>query len=194
MLKARHIIALTVTLFVVSSGVAAAQASPTAFVKAMDGRLKPLLADTKANESKILSVVDDLLDFETLCRDSLGKHWGTRSEAERKEFVGTLQALIEKSVVTRLKDTRNHMVTYTSEELNGNDATVVTVVAAGSGPRDSKTEIAYRLRKHGREWIVVDMVTDGVSLVSNYRSQFNKIIVEQGWTALMQKMKDKLAQ
>jgi phospholipid transport system substrate-binding protein len=71
---------------------------------------------------------------------------------------------------------------------------VVTEVAAGAGPRDSRTEIAYKLRKHGKEWIGVDMVTDGVSLVANYRSQFNKIIVEQGWTALMQKMKDKLAE
>jgi phospholipid transport system substrate-binding protein len=194
MFKTGHIVVFTVTLFAVSSGVAAAQASPTAFVKTMDGRLKPLLADTKTNQSKILSVVHELLDFETLCKDSLGKHWATRTEAERRDFVSTLQALIEKNVVTRLKDTRNHVVTYSSEDLKGSEATVVTEVASGPGPRDSRIVIAYKLRRHGKDWVVVDMITDDSSLVLNYRSEFNKIIVEQGWAALMQKMKNKLAE
>jgi phospholipid transport system substrate-binding protein len=50
------------------------------------------------------------------------------------------------------------------------------------------------MRKKGKGWRVTDMVTDGVSLVSNYRSQFNKIITEDGWDVLMQKMKDKLVE
>ena len=50
------------------------------------------------------------------------------------------------------------------------------------------------MQRRGKSWRVTDMVTDGISLVSNYRSQFNKIITEDGWDVMMQKMRDKLAE
>jgi len=173
---------------------AMAQASPRAFLESIDGKLKPLLANSSKNEKRILNTVNRLVDFDTLCRKSLGKHWNTRSESERNEFKETLHALIEKNMVNRLEDSRDHVVTYEGETVEGDRAEVVTTVADGTGPRAVKTEIAYEMRKNGQRWKVVDMVTDGVSLVQNYRSQFNKIIVEEGWDALMQKMRDKLAE
>lgn len=178
------------------SGTAAAQASPMAFLKGIDGELKPLLANAQANEKKIVKIVNRMLDFPTLCKDSLGKHWTApeRTEAQRQDFTKTLHALIEKNVVTRLKDTKSHVVTYESEEVSGKAGTVVTIVADGSGPRAVQTEIAYKMRKLGAKWVVVDMITDGVSLTSNYRSQFNKIITQDGWDVMMQKMRDKLAE
>ena len=178
------------------SNAAAAQASPMAFMKGIDGQLKPLLANAQANEKKIVKIVNKMLDFPTLCKNSLGKHWTApeRTEVQRKDFTKTLHALIEKNVVARLKDTKNHVITYESEEVDGKRGTVVTIVADGPGPRAVQTEIAYKLRKQGSKWVVVDMVTDGVSLTSNYRSQFNKIITQDGWDVMMQKMRDKLAE
>ncbi len=167
---------------------------PTGFLQSIDKQLKPLLADSKKNETKILQIVGKLLDFDTLCKDSLGRHWDGRSDSDRKEFVSTLRALIEKNVVTRLSDTRNHIVKYEGEEIDGGKASVTTIVASGPGPRDTQTEIVYKLQQRGRAWVVVDMVTDGVSLVQNYRSQFNKIITKDGWPAVIKKMKDKLAE
>ena len=87
-----------------------------------------------------------------------------------------------------------HKIKYQSEEIAGSTATVVTIVSDGDGPRAQQLEIAYKLEKRGRSWVVVDMITDGVSLVSNYRSQFNKIITQDGWDAMIKKMKDKLAE
>ncbi|MCK9460936.1 MAG: ABC transporter substrate-binding protein [Proteobacteria bacterium] len=173
---------------------AEAQGTPTAFVQSVDKKVKPLLANSAANKTKILGALNQMLDFPTLCKDSLGKHWEGKTDAQRKEFTDTLKALIEKNVVKRLKDTRNHRIKYESEEITRDGATVVTIVSDGDGPRAQQLEIAYKLKKSGRSWIVVDMITDGVSLVSNYRSQFNKIITQDGWDVMIKKMKDKLAE
>lgn len=176
------------------AGSVAAQASPTAFLKTNNEKLRDLVVRTQGKSDKISGLVGKMLDFDTLCRESLGKHWTGRSEAERKDFTDTLRALIEKNLVKSLKDSKENKISYESEQVAGTAATVVTMLASGDDPRAEKTEIAYKLEKRGGSWGVVDMITDGVSLVANYRSQFNKIITEQGWPALMQKMRDKLAE
>ena len=193
MKKVTLISMLTVT-FITISGLAVAQASPTAFLKAKDKKLSTLLQKADSNQDKILNVVNKMLNFEALCKDSLGKHWDTRSEEEQKEFTATLKALIEKNLINRLKNTKGRKVTYQSESLDGDKAQVITQVATSDDPRADVLEIEYKLVKGKGNWSVVDMVTYGISLVGNYRSQFNKIITEVGWEALMKKMKDKLAE
>jgi phospholipid transport system substrate-binding protein len=190
----RHIVSSAALLVLMTAAFSAQAGGAMDYLKSVDGKLKPLLANAQANEKKILKIINNLMDFPALCQKSLGKHWGERTRAEQKEFTETLHALIEKNVVKRLKDTKSHIVTYESEEIEGKTASVVTIVASGSGPRDTQTEIVYKMKKKGPKWQVVDMVTDGVSLVQNYRSQFNKIITKDGWDALMQKMRDKLAE
>ncbi|HUT78019.1 MAG TPA: ABC transporter substrate-binding protein [Polyangia bacterium] len=187
---------LTAAALLVCLGFSAAASAgpPTRFLQSVDNDLKPLLADAKRNERKIVQIVGRLLDFDRLCKDSLGKHWEGRTDAERKEFVTTLTDLIEKNLVTRMSDTKNHIVKYESEEAGAGKAAVTTIVASGPGPRDTQTEIVYKLEQRGNGWVVVDMVTDGVSLVQNYRSQFNKIITKDGWAVMIRKMKDKLAE
>ena len=193
-MRRMNMVVVVLALLFTVSGVANAQAGPTAYLQSIDKKLKPLLENAKANEKKIVKVVNQLLDFKTLCKDSLGKHWEGKTDAQRKEFSDTLHALIEKNVVARLKDTKNHIIKYESEEVNGKKASVVTIVADGTGPRAIQTEITYKMRKQGARWLVVNMVTDGVSLISNYRSQFNKIITKDGWDVMMKKMHDKLAE
>ncbi|MCP4676918.1 MAG: ABC transporter substrate-binding protein [Deltaproteobacteria bacterium] len=193
MKRFQHIATLTAILVFIC-GSAAAQMSPTAFIKAKDKKLAPLLSDTAKNRTKIIGIVNKMLDFPTLCRASLGKYWEERTETERKDFTETLQALIEKNLINRLKDTKDRKISYESESVKENSASVVTLIAVGDDPRAEKTEIKYKLKKKGRGWAVVDMATDGVSLVNNYRSQFNKIITEEGWDILIKKMKDKLAE
>ncbi|MCP4199399.1 MAG: ABC transporter substrate-binding protein [Proteobacteria bacterium] len=193
-MKRLKVIPIIVVVLVFISGTVVAQASPIAFLKAKDRQLDPLLKNTDKNKRKIIGVVNKMLNFNVLCQQSLGKHWDTRTPDQQKEFTETLKALIEKNLVNRLKDSKDHKVTYESEAVTGATASVLTLISSGDDPRAEKTEIEYILRKKGKGWRVTDMVTDGVSLVSNYRSQFNKIITEDGWDVLMQKMKDKLVE
>lgn len=171
----------------------AAGGGPKDFLQSHDKKLNALIVDTEKNKAKIVKIVNKMLDFQTLCQESLGKHWEQRSPAEREEFSSTLKALIEKNLIERMKNTKDRKISYEKESVDGNKGSVVTMLSTGDGPRAEKTEIEYKMMKKGNSWGVVDMVTDGVSLVSNYRSQFNKIIQEDGWDALIKKMKDKLA-
>jgi phospholipid transport system substrate-binding protein len=186
--------AMGLALTLGNARIAEAGETPTAFLKAKDKKLKPLLADTEKNKKKILKTINSMMDFDTLCKDSLGAHWDARTGAEQKDFSDTLRALIEKNLIKRLRSSKDNIITYGAEKIDGDKATVVTTVKAGSDPRAEETEVVYKMRKKGATWIVVDMETDGVSLVQTYRNDFNKNIKNDGWEALMKKMKDKLAE
>lgn len=192
-MKRLHFLPIAIVLLASMGGAALAAPSPMAFLKAIDEKLDPLLENADKNKDKILKIVNDMLDFEQLCKESLGKDWDTRSKAEQRDFSATLKALIEKNFFNRLKDSKDRKIEYKSEEILGEKASVATRVSPVD-PRAEKTEIEYKLKRTAKSWCVTDMVTDGVSLVSNYRSEFNKIITKDGWDVLMKKMKDKLAE
>jgi phospholipid transport system substrate-binding protein len=196
-MKASYRIAIQTVVLVTMIGhsAAAASVSPTAWLQSIDNQLKPLVKNTRQNNGKIIQILDQMMNFNSLCRASLGNHWNTRTPEQQQEFTTTLRALIEKNVIKRLGDTTGKnpdAVTYVSEKITGEKATVTTIVRDGKGPRAAEFEIVYKLEKKGNAWTVVDMETDGVSLVANYRSQFNSIITKDGWDKLMKKMKDKL--
>jgi len=192
-MKPLHIVPIMIVLLAFIGGAAAAAPSPMAFIRAMDEKLDPLLEDTDKNKGEILRILNEMLDFKQLCRESLGKHWDTRSKADRKDFCASLKSLIEKNSVKRLKYAKDHKIEYESEEVLGAKASVVTRITPEK-PRAPKTEIEYELQKAANSWRVTDMVTDGVSLVSTYCSEFGRIIAEDGWDVLMKRMKDKLAE
>lgn len=183
---------LITLLMLTISNIAFAGQGPTDFLKSINKQIQPLLTNADKNNSKIVGLVNKMLDFEALCKESLGKHWDEHSPAEQAEFSNTLKALIEQNVISRLKKTDNNLLTYKDEKIKGQTAKVVTTVKDGEGPRAAEIEIVYEMAKKGNTWIVVDIVTDGMSLVSNYRSQFNKMIKQDGWDNMIQKMKDKL--
>jgi phospholipid transport system substrate-binding protein len=172
----------------------AAAETPTEFIKSKEKTLEPLLKNTASNQKKIVHVITSMMDFEAVCQESLGKHWSQRTDAQRQDFKKTLRAVIEKNLISSLKENSSRKPEYKSEKIDGDKAAVLTLVKTSDDPRAEKTELEYKLERRANTWITVDMVTDGVSLVANYRSQFNKIIAEQGWDALVKKLKDKLAQ
>lgn len=191
----RILTSLTIALILCYAGVASAKPeTPTQFLKSKESTLQTLLKDTKGNQGKIVKSVTSMMDFDVICQKSLGKHWKGRSPAEQADFKTTLQGVIEKNLTSRIKENASRTPEYKSEKIaeNNKEATVVTLVKTSDDPKAEKTEIVYQLERRGTTWIAVDMETDGVSLVANYRSQFNKIINEQGWDELVKKLKAKL--
>ena len=179
-----------------SWNVSAAETGPADFMKTKDGKLKPLLTNAKKNKKKILTVINEMMDFEALSEASLGSHWAERSADEQKKFSTTLRSLIEENLVNRLKDSKDHDITYGDETVNADktEGTVTTTLKTGKTRRAEEIEVVYKMKKKGAKWIVTDMITDGVSMVGNYQSQFNKIIKDEGFDALMKRMNDKLAE
>lgn len=175
---------------------AAKETGPMGFLKSKDQTLKPLLANTAKNRKKIIKTIGKMMDFDALSKSSLGAHWDKRTPEEQKEFSTTLRSLIEENLINRLKDSTDHEITYSDETVNADktEGSVTSMLKNGQDRRAEEIEVVYKMRKKGSKWIVVDMITDGVSMVGNYQSQFSKIINDDGFEGLMKKMKDKLAE
>jgi phospholipid transport system substrate-binding protein len=108
--------------------------------------------------------------------------------------VTTFRELIERNYVKQLRSNLDYQVQYKGEETNGDDVTVTTIVKVKSAGKNTDAEIVYKMHKVGNEWRVWDVITDEVPLTRNYKTQFNKIITEQSYDALIAKMKKKLAE
>ena len=187
---------LTTAAFALFLSVAgAAHAGPaTDVVKSKQTALFDLLKQsTPENEKKVAAIFDDLLDYGALAEASLGTEWAGRTDAEKKEFTDLLKQLVKKGYEKNLKKTLDYNIEYVSEEQKDGAYIVTTKAKSKTDAREEPVEIKYKLAQKDSKWRVQDITTEGVSLVSSYRSQFTKIIKKDGFPALITKMKDKIA-
>jgi phospholipid transport system substrate-binding protein len=146
-----------------------------------------------ATQKKVGSIFDQMLDYQTLAEASLGSEWAPRTDAEKAEFSGLLKQLVQKAYERNLKKTLNFDIQYLGEDAANGAITVKTKAVSKTDARAEPIEISYKMVDKGGAWRVQDIVTEGVSLVSSYRSQFTKIVRKDGFPALINKMKNKLA-
>jgi phospholipid transport system substrate-binding protein len=169
---------------------------PTDVVKTKQGELFKLL-ESKDSESakKISAIFDEMLDYDGLAKASLGDEWSTLKEAEQKEFSGLLKQLVQQAYERNLRKTLAFNIEYLSEEKVSDTAFVVKTKASHkTDSRQEPLEINFRMvDKGGGKWRIDDIITEDVSLVSSYRSQFVKILKKDGYAALAKKMKEKIA-
>jgi phospholipid transport system substrate-binding protein len=144
------------------------------------------------NEAKrraaLKSAIGGIFDYGEMAKRSLGVNWKGRSTAEQKEFVGLFATLLENSYAGKIESYHNEKIFYDKETVDGEYAEVKSRVVTAK--RDEYS-LDYRLMKQGSRWMVYDVVIEGVSLVSNYRSQFGKIITSQGYGGLVKKLRAK---
>ncbi len=173
---------------------AASAGEATDLVKAKQATLFELLRqDGSAGNKKVGAVFDEMLDYQTLAQASLGGEWAARSDAEKAEFSELLKQLVRKAYERNLRKTLDFNIEYLDEKVKGDVVTVKTKAVSKTNARDEPIEVAYKLAKKDGAWRVQDIITEDVSLVSSYRSQFTKIVKKDGFPTLIKKMKDKLA-
>ena len=182
-----------------ASGPALAQTSAKSFLKKRhDSLLSILRRPAKSTESierrneELDRLVGALLDFEQLSRRSLASHWDGLNEAQRAEFSVLLKRLVQKSYRKNLESTLEYSIKYVSEKPGSVGVVVHTVARSLKKRRAPEIIIDYALVKSGNEWRVLDVTTDGVSLIDNYRNQFNRIIKRNGWDELLNRMRKRL--
>jgi phospholipid transport system substrate-binding protein len=175
--------------------VSSAFAGPaTDIVKTKQENLRDLLKQASPDQKKISAIFDETLDYPALAEASLGSEWAARSDDEKKEFSDLLKQLVRKSYEKNLKKTADYDIEYVGEEALDNGLFLVKTKAKPHGPsNEDPIELNYKLGQKDGAWKIRDIVTEGVSLVGSYRSQFVKIIKKDGFPKLIQKMKDKLA-
>jgi phospholipid transport system substrate-binding protein len=174
--------------------VASANPAAEATLKSKQAELTGLLKKGKSADSdkKMATIFDALLDYETLAKKSLGSHWDDLSDAERKEFQDVLKRLVRNAYRKNLKKTADYDVKYKGSNPAKQGVVVHTVAKSKSNTRDEPISIDYAMHKVDGKWEVYDLVTEGSSLVNNYKSQFGRVIKKKGFAELMRRMKKKL--
>lgn len=189
MLK-RILLAITASAFMAS----AAFANPTEQVKKTVDDVVRIVADKemKKNEVKrrqaLRKAISSMFDYGEMAKRSLGKHWNVRSVAEKKQFTELFATLLENSYAGKIESYNNEKIIYIKDIVDADHAEIKSKVVTAN--RDEFT-LDYRLSRQGDKWMVYDVVIEGVSLVSNYRSQFNKIITANGYDKLVKKLQSK---
>ena len=160
---------------------------------------------TRATIEKVLSILKDpaakserrdrlrqviypSFDFAEMAKRSLGPHWQRRNPAEQQEFVKLFTDLVESSYVDAIESYNGEKVVVANEKQDKEFAEVNTKIVTKKG---EEFAIDYKLHQTSGSWKIYDAVIENVSLVNNYRSQFNRVIAKSSYEDLLSKMKDK---
>lgn len=141
--------------------------------------------NVKERRTAVRKVANDIFDFAETARRSLARHWPGRTDKEREEFVTLFADLLERSYISKIEFYGGEKIQYVREQLDGDYAIVSTKIITKQG---QEVPVDYRMLRRGDRWLVYDFVIEGVSLISNYRTQFNKIIQTSSYAELVKKM------
>jgi len=163
------------------------------FRERMDRVLRTMQAPELQGEARaaerreaVRRVADEIFDYPETARRALAQHWQARTPAERDEFVRLFADLFEHAYVSKIDLLSGDRVIYAGESTEGGTATIQTRIVTRQG---SDVPVDYRLLRRGDQWRVFDVVIEGVSLVANYRSQFNKIIQTSSYQELVKRLR-----
>lgn len=145
-------------------------------------------AKTKERRAALRKLIDERFDFEEMAKRALALHWRKRTAEERKEFVPLFMDLLERSYIKKIENYTDEKILYIAEKTEGGYSEVNTKVVT---KRNVEIPIEYRLLKKDGKWEVYDVAIEGVSLINNYRTQFNKIIRTDSYEELVKRMKNK---
>jgi phospholipid transport system substrate-binding protein len=171
--------------------------APTDQLRAQIDRAVKLLEDPELKREgrqrdrrlAVRQVANDIFDFSETAKRSLARHWTPRTPAERDEFVSLFTDLLERSYISKIELYGGEKIQFVGESIEGDGAVVRTKLVTKQG---TEIPIDYRMLRRGEnKWLVYDVVIEGVSLISNYRTQFNKIITTSSYEELIKKMRTK---
>ncbi len=143
---------------------------------------------TAQRRAEIRKTVSQRFDFAEMAKRSLAQNWKKRTPEEQKEFVALFTDLLENTYINKVEKYQDEKIFYTGEKIEGPYAEVKTNVETSKG---IETPIEYRLMREGSQWMAYDVVIEGVSLVNNYRNQFNSIIRSGSYDDLVKRLRDK---
>jgi phospholipid transport system substrate-binding protein len=168
--------------------------APTDTLKETVDRIVQILADPglqdkpEQRRTEVRKIAEGIFDYPDTARRALGPHWNARSPQEQEEFVKLFADLLDRGYISKIELYQGERVRYVGETADGDEATVKTVIAT---KKSSEIPVDYRLHRKDGRWLIYDVIIEGVSLVSNYRTQFNKIVQTESYDALVQRLRAK---
>ena len=133
-------------------------------------------------------IAHEAFDISETAQRVLARHWQARTPAEREEFSQLFADLLERTYIARMDEYGGERIRYTGETIDGNFAAVRARIVTRTG-----TEVAVESRMilRGDRWLIYDILIENVSLVANYRSQFDRIIRSSSYEELVKRLKTK---
>jgi len=204
------IVALVIVSAIAGAALALApEGSPTRAIQNLDKRLDDYKTgsnlseeDEQFNKDLKQDILHGTFDVMELSRLALSQHWFPRTYGQRTGFVDLMQSLLENKAILskeqgrkKAKTNRVYTVQYATEKFLNKAKTraiVRTIVYVKS--EDISVKLEYKLRKKGSTWHIYDVILDGASLVDNYKYQFDRIIVKDGYPELIFRMDKKLGE
>jgi len=133
-------------------------------------------------------VIFPKFDFPEMAKRSLGANWQRRTPEEQQEFVKLFRELVENSYMDNIAAYNGEKVNIVGEKQEKDFAQVNTKIVSNKG---EEYAVDYRLLQSGSDWKIYDVVIENISIVNNYRSQFNRIIAKSSFEDLLQKLREK---
>ena len=185
------VVAMTVLL-----AVPAAAVTPTETLKSYGDVVLKILEDPslRAPERKqerraaVRKVAEEVFDVSETAKRALGQHWQQRTPAEREEFTQLFADLLESTYIARIDEYGGERIRYTAEKIDGDTAIVQSRVLTKSG---AEAPVEARMLRRGDKWYIYDVIIEGVSLINNYRTQFDRIIRTASYGELVKRLKDR---
>jgi phospholipid transport system substrate-binding protein len=153
-----------------------------------------------AREQKLRAIAEDHFDFQEMARSAIGYHWKTLTPAQKSEFVPLFTTFIEDAYLSRIESysvekinqqIKSSLIQFTKQTNDGPDyAEVFSTVTL----EDRKDPIAvnYLMRHDASEWKIYDITIDAISVIANYRNQFNRVLNSDGYDKLVSIMRQKI--
>ena len=132
--------------------------------------------------------VDPIFDFQEMAKRSLALHWRDLTPQEQLDFVSLFKTFLGRQYLDQITSGDIEKVLYTRETQDRNFAEVDTKVITGTG---ETITVGYLLEKSSTDWKVYDVIIDGVSIVNNYRAQFDNVISQSSFQELVARLKEK---
>lgn len=139
---------------------------------------------------KVMAAAQERFDFDEMSKRVLGRQWSKLSPEEKKVFVTLFTTLLEHAYIGKVEDYSKQKVEFKDQRIKKNKAQVNTVLVDG----EVVIPVSYIMILKGQEWMVYDIVVEGVSLVRNYMEQFKEVLRKDGYATLLQQLKDKVGE
>jgi phospholipid transport system substrate-binding protein len=183
--------ALVLAALLVAGGAGVVHAGPpTDQVKQYTDHVQKILQDPAIpaadKRAAVRKVAAEVFDVHETAKRALGRHWQARTPAEREEFVQLFADLLERTYIHRIDRYGGERLVYTHEAVDGDYATVRAKVLTRQG---AEVPVEAKLHRRGDRWLIYDVAVENISLIANYRSQFDRIIRSASFEELMSRLR-----
>ena len=183
---------LLAMVLVLGAGVPALAGSPTDQLRAYSEKVIKVLDDptlrAQDRRSAVRKIADEIFDVAETAKRALARHWQGRTPAEREEFIRLFADLLERTYIARIDQYGGERIQYVSEMVDGDTATVRARVVTRQG---TEVPVESRMLRREDRWFIYDVLIENVSLIANYRAQFDKIVRTSSYEELVRRLKTK---